>query len=269
MEQAFRRLAHQLRGSLPASDDLADALSKGQFREDDLIDAVRPLLPEQYRISKGVSFNLAGDQSRPQDMILTNRLVVGDMLFRPTVGLHPIESVLATVQVKTWATPTEVRSSVENIASVKRLLPEGSLRRGLTPFYDGGEQLRTSDDTPFGGIFCFRLKGESEAIVDAFHDACEALDARNRPNALLVLDSFGLFWGRLPDSGRPEFEILSRSPDELLLIEAGDQALPLLQFFTFLLEFARQYISPPLDYEAYMRATHMHGRARKWVPRRI
>lgn len=266
LAESFRRLAHQLRGSLPSSDHLTDALSKGQFREDDLTCAIRPLIPERYRISKGVVFNVEGQQSRPQDLILSDRLVVGEMLSRPTVGLHPIESVVGTIQVKTWATPGEVRSAVENIASVKRLLPKGSVRRGLTPLHDGGQRVWESDHTPFGGIVCFRPKGDPESLADVFHDSCELLDARNRPNGLIVLDSFALFWGELPESGPPHFFLTSDAPDDLLFIDADDQTLPLLQFFTFMLEFLRQYLPPPLDYERYMRATKMQGRARQWVP---
>lgn len=265
LTDAFRRLAHQLRGSLPSSDGLADALSKGQFREDDFIAAVAPILPERYRMSKGVIFNRAGAQSRPQDVIVSDRFVVGDMLSSATVGLHPVEAVLGSIQVKTSATPGTIRSAVDNVASVKRLVPEGSVRSGLAPLYDGGQRVREVDHTPFGGIFCFKLDGHPDSLVEAFHDASAMLEARERPNALLVLDSFGLFWGRIGDSGFPEFFLRSQSADDLLMIESDDGAVPLLQFFTFLLEFLRQYIALPLDYGEYMRVSGLQARARQWI----
>lgn len=262
---AVRRLAHELRGSLPASGDIDDALSKGQFREDDVIAALRPIIPKRYGISKGVVFNNAGDQSGAQDLILRDRLVVGDLLSTPTVGLHPIEAVSGTVQVKTWATANELRSAVANVASVKRLLPGGSTRRGLTPYYDGGQRVWESDHTPYGGIFCFRPRDNPESLADLFHDACDVLEPRDRPNALLVLDSFALFWGTLPESGPPEFRLTSEAAPDLLFIDSDEPALPLLHFCVILLEFLRQYLPPPLDYESYMRAANMTGRARKWV----
>ncbi len=253
LHEAILRLAHALRGSIASSCLLSDSLSKGQFREDDLIAGMRPLIPERYSLSKGIVLNMVGGQSDPQDLIISDRLMVGELLANPTVRLHPIEAVVGTIQVKTRANSESVRKAVENVATVKRLTP-ASPRIGLMPYFDGGAATYRDEGTPFGGLLFLTQEAKTETIARAYCEACASLPKPEQPNAMVVLDSFALLWGAIND-GTVQWAGSSRTvaPSEIILLQAEDTTIPLLYFYTILMECLRFYVSPPLDYLEYTR----------------
>ena len=253
LHEAIQRLAHALRGSIASSAIISDSLSKGQFREDDLLNGLRPLIPERYALSKGIVLTLAGAQSAPQDIILSDRMMVGELLSNPTVRLHPIESTVGTIQVKTRADADSVRSAVENVATVKRLMPS-TPRIGHMPYLDGGASKYRDEGTPFGGLLFLTQAAKTETITTAYNDACAALPKRERPNGLVILDSFALLWGAIKDGGvQWALGPNTNDPSEVVLLEADDKTIPLLYFYTILVESLRCHISPPLDYLEYTR----------------
>lgn len=83
-------------GAARATADLTHTGVKGTIREILIRDLFRPLLPSDVGIGTGQIATSAGALSPQQDVVIYNRRVLPPVLFEETVGVFPVESVLAT-----------------------------------------------------------------------------------------------------------------------------------------------------------------------------
>jgi hypothetical protein len=96
-------------------------LLKGQAREIFVSNLLRPYLAPSVGVCGGVAIDSVGGHSRQLDLIIFDRRVIAPSMLRETDGVIPVESVLATVEVKSKLTRQELVKSVENARSVKTL----------------------------------------------------------------------------------------------------------------------------------------------------
>jgi hypothetical protein len=93
---------------------------KGEIREVLVRELFRPLLPSDVSVGTGQIATTSGDLSAQQDVVIYDRKILPPVLFESVIGVFPIESVLATVEVKTKLTATELTSTYETAAAIHR-----------------------------------------------------------------------------------------------------------------------------------------------------
>lgn len=86
---------------------------KGQLREAVVRDLIRPFLPLTIGIGQGQIVAHDGQTSSQMDIILYDRRVLPSVLFEDQDGLFPVETVLATVEVKSVLNATALREAHE------------------------------------------------------------------------------------------------------------------------------------------------------------
>jgi hypothetical protein len=86
----------------------SDALSnighnviKGVLRECIVSDILSEILPSQFRVGSGIIVNADGDHSSQTDIIIYDSQILSPFVQKYTPALYPIESVIATIEVKT------------------------------------------------------------------------------------------------------------------------------------------------------------------------
>jgi hypothetical protein len=243
---AMERLSKGLRDSLETSGAIGHALTRGEVRESELIEALRPHLPMRYELAKGEVIDAAGQRSRQQDIIISDALTGTPFLASGGMGVFPVEIVFAVLQVKSEIKPSTVAGAVENILSVKRLASAESRMR--TDTAGGGMRIGPTDAKPFGAIFAFSATDDLKAIVRSFLIACQSIPSpQDRPDALLVLDRALVAWANIADK-----RVLARASDEgcdtLALCEMPDA---LLYFYLTLHTALAGYQPPHLDLWRY------------------
>jgi len=106
---------------------------RGEFRERVIADFLRPFLPACYGLSTGEVFSHDGQSSRQIDIIVHDALF-GTVLFQDAESrLIPCESVYGSVEVKSQLTSDELKTALENVASLKRLSREDSSPADIWP----------------------------------------------------------------------------------------------------------------------------------------
>jgi len=98
-------------------------LLKGRAREIFVASILRPYLNPTMGICTGMVTDSDGSHSAQMDVIIYDRNVVPPFLLSEGEGIVPIESVLATIEVKSRLTSTELNSAVDNARSLKLLVP--------------------------------------------------------------------------------------------------------------------------------------------------
>lgn len=243
LAQAFSELSSALQKTLEASKVNPHAVTKGNIREQKLLDALLPHLPTRFEMQLGgVVTNARGDRSLAQDIVITDAHVSRPFMFGNQ--LHPIEAVSAVVEVKSASSKTDIREGVEQIASVKRLLRTRLWRR------DELDRVRAGhpEPAPFGALFCYELTGKADTVTRSFREACLARDPSERPDTLCVLNRFATQWSvderLVPFSGS--------SPHGAKRLLRYDTREAALFFYMFLLDQVGRYQPPPLELMYYL-----------------
>ncbi len=106
-------------GAANATVGVTHPVVKGGIREILIRDLFRPLLPSNVGIGTGQIATVTGELSPQQDVVIYNRRILPPVLFEETTGIFPIESVLATVEVKTTLTAGELRSAYDAAKTIQ------------------------------------------------------------------------------------------------------------------------------------------------------
>lgn len=118
---------------------------KGRLREIVVQELITPFLNPHIRAATGTIVDPQGTQSRQIDVILYDEQVTPPVLFSQGEGIIPCHAVVATIEVKSTLTRTDLEHAITNARSVKTLQ------------YD-------YETTPFSGEIGFRRVFEAELL---------------------------------------------------------------------------------------------------------
>lgn len=94
---------------------------KGTVREEKLKEYITKLFPTKYAIGNGIIVDSNETQSKQQDFIIYDNFNSPKLMETESVQIVPIESVYATIEVKSTLTINELEKCINNIRSVKTL----------------------------------------------------------------------------------------------------------------------------------------------------
>ena len=101
---------------------LGDALlhqgEKGRSREAILGDVLRQILPGCFSIGSGFIINCLGEISRQQDLVILDNYFNRPIQLAGGVGVYPVESVYATLEVKSRLDGDSIKSTAVSIEKI-------------------------------------------------------------------------------------------------------------------------------------------------------
>jgi hypothetical protein len=109
---------------------------KGAVRETLVADLFRPLLPTDFGVATGIIISAENQQSAQQDIVVFDRRVLPPLLFEGGPTLIPVESALATIEVKSCLNATELKAAQENARTVRNLTMLSGARDDRGTFID-------------------------------------------------------------------------------------------------------------------------------------
>lgn len=131
---ALRNAAQRVTADLKDSNLFTHPGDKGEFREQVIDRYLQPFLPRSYGLGSGQIFSADGASSRQIDIVIYDS-IFSNVLFREgRNSLFPCESVFGTIEVKSQLTTEELKISIENIQSVKRLPRKDSDLMDILPY---------------------------------------------------------------------------------------------------------------------------------------
>lgn len=256
--QGMRGLSMRLSAALKASGPLGDALTKGEMREEEIVEAIRPHIPRRYELVKGVVISSDGTESDPQDIILVDSFTMPPIFGRGNNKAVPVESVVGTIQVKSVASADEIKKAVKNVASAKRLLSD-NLRYGY-PAAGGDEKyIQATSATFFGGVIVLYKRPNSRNKTHAknFVNSVLSLPERERTDAFCLLDEFSVLWTDMnptPTSPPPSIEFAFRAEQAQRPIYLESKSDSVSFFYLSMAEHLNHWITPPITWLSYVRS---------------
>lgn len=249
LQHAMGELSSALANAVGASSIIQHRLLKGEFRERKVIAGLRPFIPRRYEMLSGVVANADGEFSRQQDIVISDSMVSPPFMAAGELGVHPIETVSAVIEVKSIATTQSIQDGVTNISSVKKLIPDKP--RAFAVIRGGGIEMGQTIDKPFGGALFLSNESSEEALLDAYLEATATLAANDRPNAVVVVGKFALTWASFTEESQGSvIQPLPSQGTHIFLHQAGPSAL--LIFYMNLMKVLAAYQPPQLDLASYV-----------------
>jgi hypothetical protein len=93
----------------------------GRLKEIFLDELLNPYLGPTMKTCTGIVINSTGKQSKQIDIIIYDSEIIPPAILRQEAGVIPVESVLATIEIKSTLTSKTLKNSILNGISIKKL----------------------------------------------------------------------------------------------------------------------------------------------------
>ena len=179
----FRKMPKWFEGTLRILEELGKQKEgvhhpghRGTAREHPLQDVLAEMLPDSFTVTKGFAINHLMTESKEQDLLVIDRNIGGRLL--PGEGYFPIEPCLASVQVKSTLTRTQIRDATVNCISIKRLFG--------WPLVSEEQSDREYDKLCYV-VFSYGSRSELDRLADVLNDELAQVNRHLWPNMFYVL----------------------------------------------------------------------------------
>lgn len=207
---------------------------KGSAREDLLKSYLRDLLPNKYSISSGIIIDHNQNQSKQQDFIIHDAFNCPSFFKTDSNTILPVESVYATIEVKSTLNHDTLKQSVENVGSVRKLtkLPNRNI---ISNEYN--------EQYPLGFVFAYSSDYSLEQIQKRLFELNKEVEGRHQISIICILDK-GLIFNVNKDN-LSNFTIIPTN-NTVLARSDSDIENSLYSFYLLLLQFLDNvYIQVP------------------------
>jgi hypothetical protein len=228
----FRKISKSLSAQAEVAGGSGHAPTTGRIRELIIQKFLRPHLPKELEIRSGVIIDSTGRRSNQQDcVILDTRMPLVD-IGSDSEALLIAESVIATVEVKSFLNKQELIASLEASASTKKLV-----RKGEQVYRKGPAKIQVPEPYPIL-TYVFAYDGVDLATA-AKHMAAFAAqheDGGIIPEAICILQKGVLFRSPLMPTIRGHQVTLPSAAGELKLDGQPYKQDALLAFYRRLID---------------------------------
>lgn len=248
LQEVMSELSSGLRRSLRTSSLLQHSLTTGEFRESLVRNALIEHLPGRYDVSSGIVVNSSGDVSKQQDIVITDSFIAPPFLSDGVIGLHPAETVVGVIEVKSAGTADNIADGIAKCASFKELYPDTP--RPFTSVGSGRLGFGETSEKPFAGILALSRGATAETLLERFVDEVRGISELDRPNAVIIIDDGVITWAQGDSPDQLTIFPSSTGATHVTHRDLGEHAL--LLFYLLLIESLKRYHPPPLDLFAYV-----------------
>ncbi len=156
VRQYFTALIKSAIGKSDALSSIGHNVIKGVLRECIISDILSEILPSQFRVGSGIIVNADGDHSRQTDIIIYDSQILPPFVQKSTPALYPIESVIATIEVKTRLYKTYLEKANRDACKVHQMFkPPKNVKQANKNW----KEVYNKYSRPLCGIIGFYGKG--------------------------------------------------------------------------------------------------------------
>lgn len=190
-KKVFRHVSNKMLSDFEVSSEIHHNGSKGTYRESSLKKFLEEgRLPKRFAIGSGEIVGLAQNVSKQSDLIIYDQIDGLSLIYDDNIQVYPIESVLGIIEVKSTLNKTELIRALENIKSVKSLVPNETTSKHI----GGGLQMAYKRPSPFGAVFGYHLGGNSlDSLVENLTEWEKSVPKSLWPNIIAVLNQGIIF----------------------------------------------------------------------------
>lgn len=230
---------------------------RGGAREDLLKDVIRQLIPERFRVGSGIIVDLNETQSKQQDLFIFDAFNSPVFLKTESESIIPVESVYATVEVKSTLTKETLQQSIDNIRSVKELRHSELQNSPI---------LSSRHNVIMGCIFAYTSDSTIETVARNVHEICTEIPKEQQPNIVCVFDK-----GLIVNVLKNNFGQIAIDPSDETMwgLVKNEQGTNLYLFYLLLQQHLSMAQNFPPDMMKYAAATHKLDNIQVAIPKEM
>lgn len=217
---------------------------RGASRENVLREYIKQLLPQKYAVGNGVITDVEGTQSKQQDFFVYDAFNSPTFLHMDSSSIIPVESVYATIEIKSTLSKETLRQSIDNIKSVKELKITVLKNSFIVP-----EQYNFI----LGTIFAYTSDSAIETIAQNVDNICKNIPKEIQPSIICILDK-GLIINVKKDKMN-QIDIIPSNQTTWGIIK-NTKEITFYLFYLILQQHLNTTINFPPDLLKYAEATH-------------
>ena len=212
---------------------------KGTVREEKLKEYITKLFPTKYAIGNGIIVDSNETQSKQQDFIIYDNFNSPKLMETESVQIVPIESVYATIEVKSTLTINELEKCINNIRSVKTLK---KIKPLINPI------ITSNIPCPISMIFAYSSDTSIENIVKNLDTFNQSIPYNEQVNLVCILDK-----GLIYSVNKYGFKDLTVFPNENTILVSHEDKIEnnLYLFYLIIMSVINNIILPPVNLMAY------------------
>lgn len=217
---------------------------RGSHRENILKKYIGQLLPQKFSVGTGIIVDVKGTQSKQQDFFIYDAFNSPVFLNMESSSVVPVESVYATVEIKSKLTKETLRQSVDNIKSVKEL--------ELT-MLKNSVFIPAQHNFILGSVFAYSSDIDIDTIGKNLDEFCKDMAPQVRPSMVCVFDQ-----GIIINVGKNEITQIHTIPTEKTMwaISKNTKELNYYLFYLVLQQHLNTAKNFPPDLFRYAEASH-------------
>lgn len=242
LKELYRSVSSTLMNDFNKAGQYKHSGNTGNYREDALNEFLKPRMPLKYGIGNGEIIGFQSESSKQSDLIIYDKEGSVPLDVSSTVQAYPVGSIYGVIEVKSQLSKPKLLEGLENIKSVKSLVPNDSVTKSF------GWAIHTYPrPKPFGCIFAYKLDGNSlNSLVKNLREWESENAPEHWPNMVVVLNE-GII-AHHPMNGKPKWDSVENT-DEPYLVKYGEDTL--FQFYSNLLDIANNMNLPILELSKY------------------
>ena len=230
---------------------------RGTGREDSLRQNIKQLLPQKFAVGNGIITDVNGTQSKQQDFFVYDAFNSPIFLQMESSCIIPIESVYATVEVKSTLTKDTLKQSVDNIKSVKEL----EITVLKNSFF-----IPNHHNVIFGSVFAYTSDSSIETIAQNLNEYCVNMPSELQPSVICILDK-GLIVNFVKE-GMKEISIHPADNTAWGIIK-NTEVINFYLFYLLLQQHLNLSTNFPPDLLKYAQQTHALDNVQLMVPKEM
>lgn len=223
-------------------------------RENVLREYIKQLLPQKYAVGNGVITDVGGTQSKQQDFFVYDAVNSPTFLHMDSSSIVPVESVYATIEIKSTLSKETLRQSIDNIKSVKELKITVLKNSFIVP-----EQYNFI----LGTIFAYTSDSAIETIAQNVDNICKNIPKEIQPSIICILDK-GLIVNVKKDKMN-QIDIVPSNQTTWGIIK-NTKEITFYLFYLILQQHLNTTINFPPDLLKYAEATHALDNMQIMIP---
>ena len=250
-------IAKKLQSDSEVLSHIEHMATRGAGREDKLRLYIKDLLPQKFSVGNGIITDVNGTQSKQQDFFVYDAFNSPVFLKYETSIVIPVESVYATVEIKSTLNKNTLSQSINNIKSVKELKISALINSPFIPNYHN--QI-------FGSIFAYTSENKIETIASNLQELCKSVPKSNQPSIICILDQ-----GNIINVDKNGLKQICTMPSEQTTwcITKNKEEINLYVFYLLLQQHLNTTKNFPPDLLAYANNSHALDGLQLVVPKEI
>jgi hypothetical protein len=254
VRKVFRVISKKLLADFAISAQMNHNGNKGDFRENSLKEFLAlGRLPKRYGIGSGEIVGQVSNVSKQSDLIIFDQFESIPLIYDSKVQVYPIDSIYGIIEVKSKLSKAKLYEGLENIKSVKQLVPEKN-----TSAVNILKAQNNKTYNPFGFIFSFSVDGNSlDSLTTNLREWEKDNSPKFWPNLIVVLGEGIIYHTKLGYDKR----IASNSIDENctpISIKYGDDSF--FYFYSYLLDISKNIELPKIEFSKYLNMPQQIGK---------